>query len=715
MIEYDYLLERNMGEGKVLKLTPKAIPTKIPNLLRIEGPNGIGKSTLLNIIALSFWATDSRKIHPSLLEKMGTLLNSDYQALKFTIEISSEKKDLRLISTKAALNSQEIIVQESIEGSNFKPLSHEKFQEKYNLIYDIASNPIERLYDLLKDLREEERSIGVKFSEFAGYLREVLKAIESSRNLERLVEVKQKIDDINKENGEIQDNLPNLSMSLDLLEKQAYVRFYYQYLNDYQTLSKREQDFVADNTNIEQDNKKIGKKYLKSTREIEDFRQNILQNYQEATPLIKGTLPNSQKVDFKIWKNMNPYSTDETDLNSLHNEATHLKNLFAIESEKIKKQSSFQDASVLERLITALKDFEDSPLMIPKLKVSIGELINLLKEDNEKNFMIMSTYRNIQSIDNLLTDIAEDTSSLLIKLEETKEISIDRKKTTEAVSTLMSRKNELKIIRETLAKYQKKIDYYLDKCVAKGFDETKLKTRPYKEFCREIPSNKELEYFLTLTEDQITHRISEIDSDLNKKRKRLDENKAVLGIFEKELADLKKQKPHPLESSKNEISRLMDKADELSQRLLRNYDDNIKKLIEKSVKQKDVEKDLSKKKHYAEISHYLAHRIGVFPHMDRKYKAIDVDLISGIIATEDGSIIHVNDIGTGQSQSAYLMSLLNVADDGRKIIALFDEIAMMDDNSLQPVCNKLVELYKSNRLLVGILVQKSEEFKMKAL
>jgi DNA repair protein SbcC/Rad50 len=175
MIEYDYLLERNMGEGKLVKLTPKAIPTKIPNLLRIEGPNGVGKSTLLNIIALSFWATESKKIHPSLLEKMGTLLNSDYQTLKFSLEISSEKDNIKITSTKADPNSQEILVQESVAGSVFKPLSLESFQEKYNLIYDIASNPIERLYDLLKDLREEERSIGVKFKDFGGYLRGVSK------------------------------------------------------------------------------------------------------------------------------------------------------------------------------------------------------------------------------------------------------------------------------------------------------------------------------------------------------------------------------------------------------------------------------------------------------------------------------------------------------------------------------------------------------------
>jgi hypothetical protein len=245
------------------------------------------------------------------------------------------------------------------------------------------------------------------------------------------------------------------------------LRFYYQYLNDHQTLSIREKEFTADNSNIEQDSKQIGRKYLKNSREIEELRKNILRNYQEATPLIKATLLDSQKVDFKIWKNMNPYSTETNDLNSLNNQSNHLKNIFSLELESIKNQDSFQDASVLERLIVALKEFENSPLMIPKLKVSIGELIDLLKEDNEKNFMVMSTYRNIQSIDNLLRDIAEDTTSLLMKIEETKEISVDRKKTSEAITTLFSRKNELKIMRETLSNYQRKIDYYLDNVLQK--------------------------------------------------------------------------------------------------------------------------------------------------------------------------------------------------------------------------------------------------------
>jgi anionic cell wall polymer biosynthesis LytR-Cps2A-Psr (LCP) family protein len=51
----------------------------------------------------------------------------------------------------------------------------------------------------------------------------LVKEIDSSRNLERLSEVNQKIGEITKDNHEIEMTIPNLSQSLDLLEKHTYV------------------------------------------------------------------------------------------------------------------------------------------------------------------------------------------------------------------------------------------------------------------------------------------------------------------------------------------------------------------------------------------------------------------------------------------------------------------------------------------------------------
>jgi exonuclease SbcC len=90
-----------------------------------------------------------------------------------------------------------------------------------------------------------------------------------------------------------------------------------------------------------------------------------------------------------------------------------------------------------------------------------------------------------------------------------------------------------------------------------------------------------------------------------------------------------------------------------------------------------------------------------------------VDLITGKIISEDNEMIYLNDMGTGQTQSAYISSLLNVdATDSRKIVAMFDEIAMMDDTSLEPILARMKQLYEEKRLILGILVQRSNKFNL---
>lgn len=682
----------------------------------IEGPNSIGKSTLLNIIALSFWGTESKKIHPTLLEKMSGLLSSDYQRLKFRLKINSEKEKFMLRSNKATLNKTEIMHEESIDGKTFKPITRERFEGKYNLIYDIVSNPIERLNDLLKELREEERQYGNRVRDFGSFLRQTLKDIDTSRNKERLDTVTSKINEITQENAEITNNLPKLENSLNLLQTHAYVRFYYYYSNEHDTLGRKITEYEQKSETLEKDGRRIGSKLMKYRRETELLRQSILNSYQQTTPLIPKTLPKSHKGSLKIWKELNPYSTEKEDLNALRNEAIHLRSLFQIQSDKIKAESSFKDASTIERLIGALQEFEDSSLLIPKLKVTIGELIRILKEENRRNFLIMSQYRNLASIDTLLGDLIYNVENMLKKLLELKDVSATNKQLSdEAIKTYFEKKSQLQMMREELQKLSKRRQYYLQKCESKNIDIERLKSRPYKDISREIPSDKELERLLSLSEEQIMQKIGELENDLSQKGKKLGENETVLGIFKREKNELEKQKPHRFEGYREEITTLLQKAHTVSSKLLADYDSNIKDLIEKKVKKDEIDKDLAKRKHYEEISRYLAHRIGVFPHIDRKYKATTVDLVSGIITTEDGTIIRVKDIGTGQSQSAYIMSLLNVPDDGRKIIALFDEIAMMDEKSLEPVCQRMKQLYEDKRLLVGIVVQKSEQFRLKEL
>jgi len=78
--------------------------------------------------------------------------------------------------------------------------------------------------------------------------------------------------------------------------------------------------------------------------------------------------------------------------------------------------------------------------------------------------------------------------------------------------------------------------------------------------------------------------------------------------------------------------------------------------------------------------------------------------VNRVVLTEEGKRISFDDMGTGQSQSAYLSSILNV-NDRRKMIVLLDEVAMMDKTSLKPVFDMMRSLYRQGKLVMGLVVQ----------
>ncbi len=105
---------------------------------------------------------------------------------------------------------------------------------------------------------------------------------------------------------------------------------------------------------------------------------------------------------------------------------------------------------------------------------------------------------------------------------------------------------------------------------------------------------------------------------------------------------------------------------------------------------------------------YLGKRLRNVRHLDKEYDVSEVDLIDGIIITSDKTIIHLSDMGTGQSQLSYLKGLLS-ADDNRMIIALFDEVSTMTDSTLGVLFQEFEKLQKEGKLMVGMTVSPADK------
>jgi exonuclease SbcC len=719
MITYDYKIDRTLGQGKSQTFVPQHIPTELSDIVLIEGPNSCGKSTLLNIIASGLFGMSNTRINPKLKSKMNALLNSDHQQLRFSVQIS-ENEHLIIRSEKPDSARGEVIVRESLDGGKTfgQPLSPETFSKKYNLIYDIPDNPTERLHELLKELKEDQLQFGNRFRDFYFFLDKMIGQISSARDPKHLEDVRDKLAQARERRKKIDHDLPLLQKFLDQFEKRAYIQYYCYYSNEGEKLTREKEVLEESIKQFRKDGKRITGKLSKDRTKVSNLQKEFTDGYNAVTPLIESSLPKSERQRLRIWKNINAYQTDSDELATTRFEAVHFAETFSAEIERTRKGRSFDEASTWEKVFEALKEFEGSGLIIPEVEVTIGEIVRILRTESRKSFVLVQRYRTLTQIVELLQSLRTRIDELTEAKKQLSQESAESEQLSEgAVDAFTEQSRQLKRMEENLGRMATKCNEYLQRCLSKNIDEKKLERGSYQELTKDTPSDKQIDQYMSLGEQQVMDQIEMLKGEIVEKRGELSGLETVIQQYDKELQGLEKQKPHKFEAHLGQLNELLRKTDTLRQRFLSEYNTNLRDLIEGKVNKDEALRDAGKSRYYGEVSKYLAHRMGVFRHINKMYKAKVVDLISEIIITDDAETIHMIDMGTGQTQSAYILSVLNIdaKNDPRKIIALFDEIAMMDDKSLEPICAKLRELKKQNRLLLGILVQKRNELKIRNL
>ena len=177
--------------------------------------------------------------------------------------------------------------------------------------------------------------------------------------------------------------------------------------------------------------------------------------------------------------------------------------------------------------------------------------------------------------------------------------------------------------------------------------------------------------------------------------------------YEEELKDLEKKKVHKYSDNLEEMTRLFDIVEALEAEINVGFGKFVKKFTDgEKLKLSDLSK--TELEYNNVLSKYLAKKIRFVTYIDKNYEIENVDLVTEIITTKEGKQIRLKDMGTGHTQSGYLKGKLSTQDD-RKIIALFDEVGMMDSNSLGAVYERLKELHDEKKLIVGIVVQRGEK------
>jgi DNA repair protein SbcC/Rad50 len=703
LITFDYELIRNEGDKK-RKFVPKEIPKELDNLVYIEGPNSSGKSTLLHIIALGLHGVKNVDIPKSLRRKMESLLDTEYQQLSFNFSIDVEGKEL--ISEKSDKNKNEIKLYEKVEGKKIL-LTPDTFLRKYNLIYDIPINPTSRLSQMTRDIQSAQFRYGGDIGELKAYVIRLLQDIKQSRDPKRIEELRDMASSIkNKINVNV-ETIRKLEEEFDYLEKYVYVKYYLYYKDDLERIQK----------DIRKEKSRIGKVKRKKSQTSSEYNTRMIQARQsihqmkakmyEVTDLLRTVLAEDEDNHLHIWKRID---LDDTLMDfyfddALDSELTHFYRVLKSQVWDGADENTVKEAHMYQYLLSVLNEFSDLDVELPGGK-NITEFIKDLL-DKKKNYdHVLKRSKNIENTLELLDQIHQMKKTIendilpdLRKLKEEQPDGGDEYHTNKLIDDKI---NEL-LREETDIKH--KYEFYEKGWINKG-----------KLLWEDIQSTKPYWIkYTNYTESQLRNEIKQCERGIVDKKSQLETNDDKLKRVNYQLSMLEDQKEHPYREYYDKLTHMKQKLDILDQKINLNYKDYISEIIKETAEHSN---DEDKENYYSAIFTYLGQKIGFIRHLSEEYEVKYVDLIDQQIITfsenDVDHIIRFQDMGTGQSQSTYLLGKLD-SSDNRQIIALFDEIAMMDSKSLKPIYKRFKQLYSNDELLAGIVVQRGDAVNVKPI
>ena len=701
MIECEYVLKRD--EKDVTKTyKPKGILKILPNLVYIEGPNSSGKSTLLHLIALGCHGAKNRQIKESLQEKINNLINSDHQDIHFEIKITDKNGTLQLLSEKKDFKDNEIILR---DGSN-NIISLKQFQRKYNLIYDIPENPTTRLKDLTIEIKDMQLWFASKLGILRSFLVKIIGDIQEARDPQKIVLVEKEISKLENRQKETTNTIGSVEEKLKEVKLFTFVKFYMDYKEIAQRLQNSIKDLRKEGTKKKKEKNKITEKFDELVKIVFDEVSTVEELYYKVTPILQSFFAKGkEKNRFSIWKDINVRKEFEKPdlIKNLKHEGSHFRELLDRQLEEEQKGSDLQEAQVFREIIKLLENYTTLRIKIPVADMTISNFIEALRKELKKHIDLIAKNDNMK-------DAIEKLNAILGKREYIVKELIPKimslgKEEEEKEATIDDYTDDYKIekLKNQLAEYERSVDYYKFECSKMNVPEKDIKTI-YPTVVLGLSTKAWNEY----KESDLKDKIYDMETELTKKRKDLSTINDDLKYLYNDLENLKRKEPHQYQAHLDYLKDTLKGIQVMEQRI-NSFDSYMKQLIKGKY---DSNEDIQDRNNYFEhVFSYLGKRVGRFRHIDQDYESTKIDLIKKEILTKCGKLIKIADLGTGQSQSAYLKGLLSGNDD-RKIIALFDEVAMMDARSLNAVYEKLKELQNKGKLLIGIIIQKAEKLKV---
>lgn len=683
MIEYDYKIRRD-EENEIREFSPNKIDSTLPNLVRIKGENSVGKSTLLNILAGAFFGLKNDNLPNSLDRSIRNLFRSDYQDLTFNIRIEDETNDLSITAEKKNLDSKDIKREISINGET-SPLTQSEFENRFKLVYDIPENPLNRIENTVDEVQRQQTYTYTRLQEFHNFLSRKIREINEAKDPELIDSKQETLEDRRERKNKLQEAVTQLEEELEIVESYTYKVMLEQ--KEQKKASLEDQIKVLENEVKESD--EIPQKINQLNNRLETL--DIL--YDDILADLRNLFSESSDFVEKFESlDLNPASENNYHFDEDIDEVINtVREKVREDQERMAEEDSLQEAELVDDLVSVLSEYEKYDIEIPGVRKRIDEFLEILQEEETSHKDLKNRYTKletlIESLDKLDFEITDIESEFLSQL---------RGHETEDETDLSKadKKAELKRKERRLEKIKTEYDKYKQKYQKIGSPSIgDIKDKAPKSKFQDL-GNK--------SEEELKSKIQDKKKEIESKENKLNKLEVKIENLEDLLEDLKQRDEHPLKDREDDIEKLKERVESLT----RDFKDYNKLLNELRGSNRD---NLNEDEDYFQLLFdFMGKRLGEIRHIDDEYDVEEINMIREYILTSEGKKVRFDDLGTGQGQSAYLESVLNTSGD-RKIIALLDEIAMLDKESRKRVFDRIKELKEEGKLVAAIAAEYRDE------
>lgn len=710
--ELEILGEKKIYSGREEFIEP--IKNSKKKIFEITADNSYGKTFILNLLAYALEADklDKEKILDSIKDSISRY--DDDASYKLQYDIDLDLPDKKKLSLKKVKYGNKII---QIDGG--PPISHTILHKNLSVIYDVPTNPSERLNAVIKDLGIWNENLITKFTKASRFIYDITKEFDSVRDEAKILNLK-----VNSKKIEKQIIEKNQLIS----EKNLIVNDLNQMLNlkKLRSLYKKNAEFEV-KINKKSKHFKLLKKPVKIEKKDELKIQNLNSELTE--------LENDFKE--KISKLIHEINNDIEISELITNDKSILKYYNFIKDTEINDIFSSDD------YVSAQNKFIES---IEYIKNTIIRFIRQKK--NSKSYIIHNSYKQLidlieelmhNEIDHFLKNVTTVDST---KLKNQFESIINEHKVENYESLKRFLDNDLKFIKGYLSQFLKTQNqlkkennkklvndddskYYKLQAELKELKGEHIRVKNSISLTTATCANEldidDLSFFNSL------EKISDLIYNLKLKigTPELSEDiRATKEIIETEIRDLTKI-VNDLESQKRLIDRSF-KMEDAKTPSKYNDEQKIKiktflVLLQRSIKNLSVFKnlisniekgDLSKFKDYEDIQFIeLAGKIIAYSMDNKLLRANGVyvqlnfyDMIRQEFHCDGDLIIKKADVSTGLASANYLKQRIENVE-GKYVVILLDEIGNMAQNAINKVIESIKKIENQKRLVLAVLTR----------